>query len=194
MAFSTLDTDNLIDEIEEKDDIEKEPEVKEEKLKRGDDCVDLNIAGVQKTRIRVNKDDNAILELNLSDMRIAERLEKGYNRLQENIKKVSEMDVENDDVTAKLHEVDVEMRDIIDYIFNGNVSAVCCKDGTMFDLSNGEFRFENIIGALVQLYSDTLSSEYNSMKKRVQTSANKYITQDHKSRSKKRRETIQKDE
>lgn len=157
--------------------------------------IDLNIDGVAKTRIRINGDNNSILELNLSDLGIAERLETGYQKLQKNVKKISEFDIESDDISSKLREIDNDMREVVDYIFDSNVSEVCCKSGTMFDLKNGVYKFENILEALTKLYSDTLNSEYKAMKRRVQQNADKYLPQDHKPKSTKRRkETVQKDE
>ena len=37
------------------------------------------------------------------------------------------------------------MRELIDFIFQANVSSVCADDGTMADPLNGQFRFEHII-------------------------------------------------
>ena len=169
---------------------------KTEKKHKQDDVIDLNINAVQKTKIRINGDNNAILELNLSDLRIADRLEKGYAKLQQNIKKITEIDTEDENVNVSktLNEIDKDMRDVVDYIFDTNVSEICCKDGTMFDLKNGTYRFEGILEALTRLYSETLNSEYKAMKRRVQDKVNAYIPQDHKSKAKKRKETIQKDE
>lgn len=192
------DNFNMLSPIEdsktEVEDVVKE-EVKETKAKKNDEIVDINIAGVKKTRIRINGDNDSILELNLSDMRIAERLEKGYTKLQQNIQKITGIDLDNENVSKKLNEIDKDMREVVDYIFDTNVSEVCCKNGTMFDLQDGRYRFESILEALTQLYSDTLNSEYRAMKRRVQQNADKYIPQDHKPRaSKKRKEIIQKDE
>ena len=160
--------------------------------------VDIQINSIQKTRIRINGDNNSILELNLSDLRIGERLDKGYIKLQENIQKIQQINTEEDDAdfSKKLHEIDNDMKSIIDEIFDANVSAVCCKDGTMYDLKDGEFRFESILQALTKLYANNLNSEYNAMKSRVKKNLDKYIPQDHKPKAttKKRKETIQKDE
>lgn len=189
-------TEKAIDDLGSKmlDLVENTAKKEESKAKKQDNIIDIDIAGVQKTRIRINGDNNSILELNLSDMRIAERLEKGYNKLQQNIQKITKFDLDNDDVSGKLNEIDKDMKDVVDYIFDTNVSEVCCKDGTMFDLKDGMYRFETILEALTKLYSDTLNSEYRAMKRRVQQNADKYIPQDHKSKSVKRREKIQKDE
>lgn len=157
--------------------------------------IDLNLDSVAKTKIRINGDNNSILELNLSDLTIAERLEKGYEKLQNNIKKLSDFDTEADNLSEQLHEVDNDMREVIDYIFDSNVSEVCCKSGTMFDLKDGVYKFESILEALTKLYSDTLNSEYKAMKRRVQQQTSKYLPQDHRPKSTKRRkEAVQKEE
>lgn len=181
------DLDKTLDLVEKSETASKQSD---------DGIIDIDIAPAKKTRIRINGDNNSILELNLSDLTIAERLEKGYTKLRENVQKITDIDVENDNLSEKIHEIDKDMRSVIDYIFDTNVSEVCCKDGTMFDLKDGNYRFECILEALTKLYSDTLNKEYNTMKRRIQQHADKYIPQDHKPKasSKKRKEIIQKDE
>ena len=160
------------------------------KMNKQNEIIDLQIESVKKSRIRINGDNNSILELNLSDLNIAERLDKGYEKLQNCISKIANMDTEAEDLPKELHTIDQEMREIVDYIFDSNVSEVCCKSGTMFDLKDGVYKFESILEALTKLYSDNLNSEYKTMKKRVQQHTEKYMPQDHKQKSTKRRKEI----
>jgi len=150
-----------------------------DELTKTNNIIDLNIGGIEKTKIRINGDNNSILELNLSDVGIGERLEKGYAKLQAEIKKISDMEISDEDLPKKLKEADRLMRETIDYIFDSNVSEVCCKFGTMFDLDNGVYKFERILEALTNLYADNINSEYRAMKKRVQQVTDKYTPQDH---------------
>lgn len=149
--------------------------------KVADQIIDINISGVKKSKFRINGDDNAILELNLSDMGIGERLEIGYNRLQECLKEISQLP-EDADMASQLSKVDTEMRKELDYIFDSNVSEVCGKGGTMYDVKDGEFRFESILNALTKLYADNLNEEYKKMKKRIQQHTDKYVGTSKKSR------------
>lgn len=158
--------------------------------------IDLQIDAVERTQIRINGRNDCILELNLSDLGIAERLEKGYERLQESITKIANMDVDASNFTETLKQADKDMRETMDYIFDAPVSEVCAKDGTMYDPKDGQYRFEAIIDALTKLYENNINEEYKALKKRVKQNAEKYIPQDHKPklRSQKKRETIQKGE
>ena len=164
-----------------------------------ENIIDVNIAGAKKTRIRINGRNDSVIELNLSDMRIAERLEIGYKKLQEMVKRISETDTDAENVSSVFKEIDNEMKDIVDYIFDSNVSEVCCAGGTMFDISGGVYRFENILEALTKLYSDNLAMEYRAIKRRVKNSTDKYMPipiepQDHKPKSRKRKELPQKED
>lgn len=145
-----------------------------------DKIIDLNLDGIQKQKFRINGDDNAILELNTSDLGIADRLEKGYKVLVEETKKIAEADDEN--LTKVLAEADKVMREQLDYIFDSNVSEVCGKGGSMYDPVNGSFRFEHIINGLTKLYSDNLNNEYQKMKDRIQKHTGKYVGGNTKSR------------
>ena len=157
--------------------------------------IDLNIDGVERTRIRINGRNDSILELNLSDLGITERLEEGYKKLQDCINQIANLDTESTTFTEELRLADTSMRETIDFIFDAPVSEVCAKGGTMYDPKDGQYRFEAIIDALTKLYTNNLNEEYKALKRRVKQSAEKYLPQDHKPKAKpKRRETVQKDE
>jgi hypothetical protein len=66
------------------------------------------------------------------------------------------------------------MRDLMDYIFDSNVSEICAPSGSMYDPINGQFRFEHIINILAGLYETDIESELTSIAKRVQKHTNKY--------------------
>lgn len=142
--------------------------------KKVDGVIDLNIDGIKKTKFRINGNNNAILELNLSDLSIAERLETGYKNLQKELEGISKLP-EDADITAELKKADQAMRKELDYIFDSNVSEVCGSGGSMYDMKNGEFRFESILNALTNLYSEALNEEYQKMKTRIQQHTDKYV-------------------
>lgn len=136
--------------------------------KNNDGIIDLNIDGIKRTAFRINGNNDAILELNLSDVNIGKRLEKGYQQLHDEIVKISEIPDGDENLSEKLSEADKAMREYLDYIFDSNVSEVCGSGGSMYDLKDGEFRFEHIISALVKLYDENLKKEYDLMKLRLQ--------------------------
>lgn len=136
--------------------------------------IDLNIDGIKKTSFRINGNNDAILELNLSDLGIGERLEKGYENLQSIIKDISKVSEKDENFTEEFKKADQKMREQLDYIFDSNVSEVCGKNGTMYDVKNGEFRFESILNALTALYANNLNDEYKKMKERIKKHTEKY--------------------
>ena len=143
-------------------------------VKEENKILDLNISGIKKTSFRVNGDNDSILELNLSDLGIGERLEKGYANLQEIVQSLSKISDKDENFMSEFKKADEKMRKELDYIFDSNVSEVCGKGGTMYDLKNGEFRFESILNALTSLYTNNLNDEYNKTKARIQKHTGKY--------------------
>ena len=144
--------------------------------------IDINIEGVKKTAFRINGRNDSILELNLSDVHMVERLEKGYKIIQEELTRVANLP-DTDNVIEELDKADKIMREQLDYIFDSNVSEVCGKGGSMYEPYNGSYRFEHILTTLLKLYNDNLSAEYEKMKKRIEQHTNKYVgkaTKSHK--------------
>ena len=149
-----------------------------------DNYIDINLSATRKKRIRVDGDDNRILELNTSDINILSRLRDGYpklNALSSKLATIKDID-ESDDIQENIaatanfiDEIDTEMRKILDFIFDANVSELCAPSGSMYDMFNGQYRFEIIIEALLKLYEDNINAEYKKMAKRVQKHTDKYI-------------------
>ena len=151
--------------------------------------IDINIDGVQKSKFRINGDNDSIIELNTSDMNIYDRLQEGYSRLQKSVKDIMGLDIDEETLSPTLKKIDKEMRDAVDYIFDSNVSDVCCKGGTMIDPIDGGYRFEKIIDSLTKLYADNLNSEYNKMRNRVNAAAK--VPQDHKPKANKKKRIVE---
>lgn len=148
------------------------------------DIVDINLSAIRKKRFRIDGDDNRILELNTSDLGVLSRIKEAYPKLQElneraiqdwpnsDADHVGEEDYEA--VVNVLKGIDTEMRQLIDYIFNSNVSEVCAPDGTMYDPIDGQFRFEHIINCLVALYENNIDLEVKQISNRVKKYTDKY--------------------
>lgn len=143
--------------------------------------IDLNIDGIKKTQFRINGRNDLILELNLSDIEIGNRLQEGYERIQESMKELSTLP-EDADMLAELKKIDEQLRKELDYIFDSNVSEICGTGGAMYEVKNGEFRFESILNSLTKLYADNINEEYKKMKKRIQDHTSQYTGNSKKSR------------
>ena len=172
--------------------IENETEVTETKLpvtpiKKEPEVTDIDLGYVEKKRFRICGDFNRMLELNVSDLNITARLKEGYPKLQDLLKEAQEKILsipDTDDgmvdlgaLADALADIDKKMRDVIDYIFDTNASAVCVPSGNMYDPVQGQFRFERIIEKLSALYSTGLDAEFKALKARmdkIEKKTNKY--------------------
>ena len=157
---------------------ESEPEVT-----TPNDVVDVDLSIIKKKKFRINGDNSKILELNISDMGILSRLDESYSRLielQDKVANLAEMSGEANDreilssTAKKLNEIDEEMRDLLDYIFQSNVPEICGSEGSMYDPIEGTFRYEDIISTLTKLYENNLNSEFAKIKKNISKHTAKY--------------------
>ena len=145
------------------------------------DIIDINLDGIQRKRFRINGVPDAVIELNLSDLGIMERLNKGLSSLDKDMEDIAQLDDSDDhSFSAKLKEIDQKMRDAIDYIFDYPVSAVCAKYGTMYDPIDGKFRYERIIEGLVKLYESNIMTEYQKIQDRLKKHTSKYTSKKRK--------------
>lgn len=140
------------------------------------DIIDIQLDTVKRTRFRINGDNDAIIELNLSDLGIMNRLETGMNQLQQAMNEIVNISDDDANFRDKLKQADMKMREYVDYIFDYPVSAACAKYGTMYDPKDGVYRYEAIIDGLTKLYADNLNSEYTKIKNRMDKHTAKYVT------------------
>lgn len=151
----------------------------------------LNISLVPKTRITIDGDESRYIELNLSDMGLIGRINNLADRMSalsvefadakfdENMEEREQTEF----VVQKIANIDKQMREIVDELFQAKVSDICVPDGTMFDMVNGEFVYEVLIEKLLQLYADNIGKETQKTMERIRKHTNKYIPQDHKKKS-----------
>lgn len=149
------------------------------------EIIDLDLSVTKKKKFRFDHDDTRIIELNTSDMGIIGRIAEAYPKLTALQDKASKMmeGLHDDDeyleddlklIGARLSEVDNEMRQIIDEIFNADVSAKAAPDGSMYDPFDGTYRFEHIITLLMSQYEKNLQDEYAKIERQVKSHTEKY--------------------
>lgn len=139
--------------------------------------VDLDLSALRKKRIRIDGDDNKIIEINTSDMGVMGRLQNSYDRLMQLATDYTKEEIEDDskdDTIEALAKIDAEMKEIVDYVFDANISEICVQDGTMADPFNGKFRFEHIIEKFLELYDANFTKEFKKMSANVQKHTGKY--------------------
>lgn len=151
------------------------------------DIIDISLESVRRKRFRIDKDDNRILELDTTDLSIVDRLQTAYDKLTEAVNNAfnnvdmsepEDIDIKNEYVTNfvdSLKTADLDIRSIVDSIFNSNVSEICAPTGSMLDPINGKFRFEHIFDILIPLYETDIASEMTKFNARIQKHTSKYI-------------------
>lgn len=157
------------------------------------EVTDIDLGFVEKKKFRINGDYDRMLELNVSDLNIFGRYQETYPKLQALLQdaqsKVAEINVDDDTdesgeslgkIADVLDSIDKEMRKLMDYLFDSNVSEVCAPSGNMFDPVEGEFRFEKIITKLANLYTTGLSEEIAKFKTKSSKHTAKYTKKYHK--------------
>lgn len=144
---------------------------------------EIDLSATRKKRFRIDGDNNRYLELNTSDMSIINRLEQLYPRLQKlsqdaAVKKLETEEADDEKALTKvsnaLTRIDVQMRQLLDEIFDSNVSEMCAPSGSMIDPFNGEFRFEHIIDVITKLYENNINTEFKKMSDRMKKRTAKY--------------------
>lgn len=148
------------------------------------EITDVSLGFVEKRKFRIEGDNKRILELNVSDLNITSRLKTGYPKLtslfeeaQEKIESIPEEATGMEligSLADRLAEIDKEMRDIIDYIFDTNASEVCAPSGNMYDPVGGQLRYMRVLDTLTGLYTTGLHAEFDKLKNRVEKRASKY--------------------
>lgn len=136
--------------------------------------IDLSVTS--KKQFTIDGDADRVIELNTSDISILSRLKESYPKLEELGNRAASVSDENtDDIIDVLNKTDAEIREILDYIFDSKIADKCAPSGTMYDMFNGEFRFEHIMNKLIALYENNLDKEYKLMTKKIKKHTDKYI-------------------
>lgn len=149
--------------------------------KKQNNVIDIKLA-TEKQKIRIDGDDNRIIELDTSDLSVLERLQKVYPRLNELGMKGFDIDDTDEETTLEtmekvstaLSSIDKEMRNIIDYIFDSPIADVCVPTGALYNMYNGQFQFERILDVLFGLYAENIQSEFGKMSARMKQHTAKY--------------------
>lgn len=146
--------------------------------------INLDMSDSARSKIWINGDSNKVIELNLSDMGILTRLNDAYPKLDDLMAEVrdfasAEITEEDNaevlnDLSVKFKSINQKMKDLVNYVFDYNVCDVCCDGGSMYDVVNGQYRFEYIIDKLSGLYESTINEEYKRMQLRMEKHTNKY--------------------
>lgn len=148
-----------------------------------EDVIDIDLSETAKRKFRINGDNSRLVELNPSDLSIITRIDTADKKLKSCIESLqsladapSETEEDIKSLGVKFSKIDDEMRKLVDYIFQSNVSEVCVPkgQGSMYDPFNGKYRYEHIIEALINFYHSNIQSEYTKMRATVAKKTSKY--------------------
>lgn len=166
----------MIKKVSEKS-LDAEKEVLQE-----DNIIDIDLSPIQKKSFRIDGDNNRVIKLNTSDLNIASRFEKAYPKLLEfttkandKLEELKNNDEDNSAETLEiLSNIDSEIRNLVDYIFDEKVADKAVPNGSMYDPFNGKFAFEYVIDKLSGLYETNFKQEVSLMQKRMKKHTSKY--------------------
>lgn len=148
-----------------------------------DNVIDIDLSSTERKKFRINGDNSRIVELNPSDLSIITRIEESEKKLKKCVESLTKLVDEPSDTDEeifalgkKFKDVDKQMRNLVDYIFQSNVSEVCVPEGqgSMYDPFEGKYRYEHIIDALLTFYQGNIQNEYKRMRLTVQKRTSKY--------------------
>lgn len=145
--------------------------------------LNINLTGASRKKYTIDGDENRVLEINTTDLGVISRLTEVEADIEKVIEEFSndqsKFDFENlDDLklaSQKLKEVDVFIREKLDYLFDTNFSEVCAPHGTMLDPIDGSLRFTYLIEVMADVYTDSLSEALKKRADTMQKHTKKYV-------------------
>jgi hypothetical protein len=158
--------------------------------------IDLDIDGSEKQKFRIAKDDNRIIELDLSDTNILVRLNAAIPIINNLSKKWDDLSVAAKDASNAFEDdtelsenamnhinkfsnafegLEKDLREQINYIFDYDVCTPIAQNRSLFDVHNGIFRYEQIVDKLTDLYEKSIKDESENIRKRMTKHTNKYL-------------------
>ena len=130
-----------------------------------DDVIVIDLSPIRKKAFRIDGDNSRVIHLNTSDLNITVRLEEVYPKFLQLANKASaelenvDKEERNSELIGILKNIDKEMRELLDYVFDSDVAEKTADGGSMYDPFNGKFRFEHIIEVLAGLYDTNFQQE-----------------------------------
>ena len=124
------------------------------------------------------------IRINPGDINIIAREEKAEKEIQKILEKVQETaaDTEEDEevLEKKLIELDAEIKEQIDMIFDYNVSETVFKNQHCLATSNGKFYVERMLEAFEPVIAQIVKKETQASQKRMDKYLKQYKPQNHK--------------
>lgn len=141
----------------------------------------LDLSVIQRRKFTIDGNPDNVIELNTSDFLIVDRLREAYPKLQALSEQLQAPETNENDLEGTLNtlgdffkDIDKQMRELVDYIFDADVCSHCVPTGSMYDLHEGAPTYDHIITILSGLYENNLSEEVKKVNKRISKHTSKY--------------------
>ena len=145
--------------------------------------LNINLSEARKKRYTIDGDENRVLEFDPTDLGLLVRIEEVEPAILDAVSKFGEAQADanyEDNETIKemakrLKELDLFIRERLDYLFDTNFSEVCAPHGTMLDPVNGEMRFTYLLDVFATLYGEELSKALKKRNDTMKKHTKKYV-------------------
>lgn len=132
----------------------------------------INFGFDTKKSFTIDGDENRVIYLDTADVGIVKRFNDSIsqiNELEKKWEKLTDMSTDNEgdyvDFTTLFAEVERDIRDIIDRIFDSPVSDTILGNSSAFSPVGGNYKFEQIINTLIGLYEADIKNEADKINK-----------------------------
>ena len=150
--------------------------------------IDISVDN-HRQQIRLNNDDNRIIEIDLADPNILTRLHDGVREMEKLLTHRDELraeisstetdtDTGREQFLATVNEfssMEAKMRIIINDIFDYDVCTPFLGRASIFSVKDGTFMYEVIIDTLLNLYEQSIQAESQKIKERFSKHTDKYL-------------------
>ena len=145
--------------------------------------LNINLSEARKKRYTIDGDESRILEFDATDLGLLVRIEEVEPAILDAVNKFGEAqadaDYENNEtikeMAKRLKELDLFIRERLDYLFDTNFSEVCAPHGTMLDPVNGEMRFTYLLDTFANVYGEELSKALKKRNDTMKKYTKKYV-------------------
>ncbi|MDY4812926.1 MAG: hypothetical protein SO152_03645 [Ruminococcus sp.] len=114
----------------------------------------------------INGDTNRVLRIKTTDMNILSRIRKAEKQLRKIADDCSNI-TDNSKVVETITELDVKVREQIDFIFDDKVSDIIFGNTNCLSIAGGKPIFENFLDVVLPVIKEDISSEQQNLEKMI---------------------------
>ena len=125
---------------------------------------------------KINDDENAVIRINTTDMKIIDRAneaKKNFNEIMKKYEDIENQNLPDDKVFSLVSECDRDIREQINYIFGSDVCTAAFGNANCISPCGGQPLFMNFINAIIPLIEKDIAKEQKLSAKKIE----KYTSQ-----------------